>query len=175
MEIKKIPFGENFPHEVNALIEIPQNQIGLKYEIEKESGALFVDRFLTAPMFYPANYGFIPNTLGGDGDPLDILVIAPFAVQAGAIIPAKVIGVLIMEDEKGLDEKVIAVPAKSVSKEYDHVNEIKDLPELIVKQIKHFFENYKTLEKNKWVKLQDYKNAEEARKIILEAQNMGAK
>jgi inorganic pyrophosphatase len=167
MDITKIPFGSKFPSEVNAIIEIPQNQIGLKYEIDKESGAVFVDRFLTAPMFYPANYGFIPNTLGGDGDPLDILVISPFSVQAGAVIPAKVIGILIMEDEGGMDEKVIAVPASSISKEYEKVNEIEDLPALLVNQIKHFFERYKDLEKNKWVKVQGFKNAQEARDLIL--------
>jgi inorganic pyrophosphatase len=139
----------------------------LKYEIDKESGAVFVDRFLTAPMFYPANYGFIPNTLGGDGDPLDVLVISPFSVQAGAVIPSKVIGILIMEDEGGMDEKVIAVPASSISKEYEKVNEIEDLPALLVNQIKHFFERYKDLEKNKWVKVQGFKNAQEARDLIL--------
>jgi inorganic pyrophosphatase len=167
MDITKIPFGSKFPSEVNAVVEIPQNQIGLKYEIEKESGAIFVDRFLTAPMFYPANYGFIPNTLGGDGDPLDILVISPFSVQAGAVIPSKVIGLLLMEDEGGMDEKIIAVPASSVSKEYEKVNEIEDLPTLLVNQIKHFFERYKDLEKNKWVKVQGFKTAQEARDLIL--------
>ncbi len=167
MDIKKIPFGKNFPNEVNAVIEIPQNQIGLKYEVDKESGAVFVDRFLTAPMFYPANYGFIPNTLGGDGDPLDILVVSPFPVQAGAVIPSKIIGLLVMEDEGGMDEKIIAVPASSVSKEYANINEIEDLPPLLVSQIKHFFERYKDLEKNKWVKVNSYKNTEEARKIVL--------
>ena len=166
MDLKKIPFGKNFPNEVNVVVEIPQQSIGVKYEIDKESGAIFVDRFLTAPMFYPANYGFVPNTLGGDGDPIDALVVCPFQVPCGAVIASKVIGVLIMEDESGMDEKIIAVPASSVSKEYETVNEIEDLPELIIKQIKHFFERYKDLEKNKWVKIAGYKNAKEAREII---------
>ena len=167
MDITKIPFGDNFPNEVNAVIEIPQNQIGLKYEIDKESGAIFVDRFLTAPMFYPANYGFIPNTLAGDGDPLDILVISPFAVMPGAVISSKVIGILMMEDEKGLDEKIIAVPSSSVCKEYEHINEIGDLPTGLINQIKHFFERYKDLEKNKWVKVQNFKSSAEAKELIL--------
>ena len=166
MDLSKIPFGKNFPSEVNVVIEIPQNSIGLKYEIDKDSGAVFVDRFLTAPMFYPANYGFVPNTLGGDGDPIDVLVVSPFAIQAGAVILSKVIGVLIMEDEAGIDEKIIAVPASSISKEYEKVKEIEDLPELLIKQIKHFFERYKDLEKNKWVKVQGFKNANEAKNII---------
>jgi inorganic pyrophosphatase len=166
MDLSKIPFGKNFPSEVNVVVEIPQNSIGLKYEIDKDSGAVFVDRFLTAPMFYPANYGFVPNTLGGDGDPIDVLVVSPFAIQAGAVIPSKVIGVLIMEDEGGMDEKIIAVPASSISKEYENVKEIEDLPELLIKQIKHFFERYKDLEKNKWVKVQGFKDANEAKNII---------
>lgn len=169
MDLKKIPFGKNFPAEVNVVIEIPQNSIGLKYEVGKESGAVFVDRFLTAPMFYPANYGFVPNTLGGDGDPVDVLVVCPFQIQAGAIICSKVIGVLVMEDEAGMDEKIIAVPASSVSKSYENVNEIEDLPALTVAQIKHFFERYKDLEKNKWVKVKEYKPASEAKEIILKA------
>lgn len=166
MDLSKISFPKNFPSEVNVVIEIPQNSIGLKYEIEKESGAVFVDRFLTAPMFYPANYGFVPNTLGGDGDPIDVLVVSPFQVNPGVVIPSRVIGVLIMEDEGGMDEKIIAVPSSSVSKEYEHVKEISDLPELLVKQIKHFFERYKDLEKNKWVKVTGFKSASEAFEIV---------
>jgi inorganic pyrophosphatase len=118
-------------------------------------------------MFYPANYGFIPNTLGGDGDPLDALVISPFPVQAGVVFPAKVVGVFIMEDEKGIDEKIIAVPSSAVSKEYENINEIEDLPELLVSQIKYFFERYKDLEKNKWVKVQGFKSSKEAQELIL--------
>lgn len=166
MDLSKVPFLKNFPEEVNVVIEIPQNLIGLKYEVEKESGAVFVDRFLTAPMFYPANYGFVPNTLGGDGDPIDVMVVAPFPIQVGAIIASRVIGVLMMEDEGGTDEKIIAVPAASVSKEYGNIKEIQDLPELLLNQIKHFFERYKDLEKNKWVKVTGYKSAQEAFEII---------
>jgi inorganic pyrophosphatase len=167
MDINKIPsFSNKLCNEVNAIIEIPQHQIGLKYEIDKESGALFVDRFLTAPMFYPANYGFIPNTLADDKDPLDILVIAPFAIQAGAVIPARPIGVLMMEDEKGMDEKIIAVPTSSVCKDYDDIKEIEDLPQNLVAQIKQFFERYKELESEKWVKVNKFKNTEEALKLI---------
>lgn len=169
MDLTKVSFPKNFPAEVNVVIEIPQNSIGLKYEVDKESGAVFVDRFLTAPMFYPANYGFVPNTLGGDGDPIDVMVICPFAIQPGIVITSRVIGVLMMEDEGGMDEKIIAVPASSVSKDYENIKEIEDLPELLVKQIKHFFERYKDLEKNKWVKVTGFKPASEAFKIITES------
>ena len=166
MDLTKISFPKNFPEEVNVVIEIPQNSIGLKYEVDKESGAVFVDRFLTAPMYYPANYGFVPNTLGGDGDPIDVMVISPFAIHPGIVITSRVIGVLMMEDEGGMDEKIIAVPASSISKEYDNIKEIADLPELLVKQIKHFFERYKDLEKNKWVKVTGFKSAHEAFELI---------
>lgn len=169
MDLKKIPFGSNFPSIVNVIIEIPQHSVGVKYEIDKESGAVFVDRFLTASMHYPANYGFIPNTLGGDNDPMDALVISPFSLQVACVIPAKVIGVLVMEDEKGLDEKIISVPAESISSQYSNINEISDLNPLLTNQIQHFFENYKTLEKNKWVKLQGFRSAAEAKEIILKS------
>lgn len=170
MDVKKIPLHKNFPKEVNAVIEIPQSSIGIKYELDKESGAIFVDRFLPAPMFYPANYGFIPNTIGGDGDPIDILVVSPYAIQPGVVIPAKVIGVLLMEDEGGMDEKIIAVPASSVSKEYQDINEIEDLPFLLQRQIKHFFERYKELETEKWVKVKGYERPDYAFNIILSSQ-----
>jgi inorganic pyrophosphatase len=166
MNINKIPLGKNFPNEVNAIIEIPQNQIGIKYEIDKESGAIFVDRFLSTPMFYPANYGFIPNTLGDDGDPLDILVISPFAIMPGAVINARIIGVLEMEDEKGMDEKIIAVPSSSISKEYDDIKDIENLPQNIKNQIKHFFERYKDLEDGKWVKVKNFHSKKTAIEII---------
>lgn len=171
MNINKIPFSNaNFNDEavkeVNAIIEIPQNQIGIKYEIEKESGAIFVDRFLSTPMFYPANYGFIPNTLGDDGDPLDILVISPFPIMPGAVIQSKVVGMLKMEDEKGMDEKIIAVPSSSISKEYENITELEHLPQGIVNQIKHFFEKYKDLEKGKWVKVESFHSSAEAKQLI---------
>jgi inorganic pyrophosphatase len=169
--IKKIPLGENFPSEVNALIEIPQNSVGVKYEVNPESGIMFVDRFLSTSMHYPANYGIVPNTLEGDGDPLDILVVAPFQVQSGNVIPSRIIGVLIMEDNKGSDYKIIAVPTDRVTEEYSKISDITDLPDGIRNKIKHFFENYNNLEKGKWVKIGDFQNKEEAKKIILNARN----
>lgn len=169
--VKDIPFGKNFPSEVNALIEISQNSSGVKYEFDTKSEVLFVDRFLTTSMHYPANYGFIPNTLEGDGDPLDILIISTFQIQPSAFIAARVVGVLLMEDNKGKDYKIIAVPAESVTGDYSHIKDIKDISKLTLQKIKHFFEHYNEFEKEKgkWVKVGTFKDKEEAKKIILKA------
>jgi inorganic pyrophosphatase len=169
MDISKISSGKNFPENVNVVIEIPANTPGVKYEFCKDSGAIFVDRFLQTPMHYPANYGFVPNTLSGDGDPTDVLVIARYNLIAGSVIEAKPIGVLITKDEKGFDEKIIAVPSNSVSVEYSNINDISDLPKLILDQIQHFFEHYKDLEKGKFVKVEGFKGAAEAREILQKA------
>lgn len=169
MDISKISSGKNFPENVNVVIEIPANSPGVKYEFCKDSGAIFVDRFLQTPMHYPANYGFVPNTLSGDGDPADVLVISRYNLIAGSVIEAKPIGVLITKDEKGFDEKIIAVPSNSVSVEYSNVNDISDLPKLILDQIQHFFEHYKDLEKGKFVKVEGFKGVVEAREILKKA------
>ena len=166
MDISKISSGKNFPETINVVIEIPANTPGVKYEFDKESGAIFVDRFLQTPMHYPANYGFVPNTLSGDGDPADVLVISRYNLIAGSVIEAKPIGVLVTKDEKGYDEKILAVPSNSVSKEYENVNDLNDLPKLILDQIQHFFEHYKDLEKGKFVKVEEWKNANEAKEIL---------
>lgn len=166
MDISKISSGNNFPETINVVIEIPANTPGVKYEFDKESGAIFVDRFLQTPMHYPANYGFVPNTLSGDGDPADVLVISRYNLIAGSVIEAKPIGVLVTQDEKGYDEKILAVPSNSVSKEYENVNDLTDLPKLILDQIQHFFEHYKDLEKGKFVKVESWKNASEAKEIL---------
>ncbi len=166
MDISKISSGKNFPENVNVVIEIPANTPGVKYEFCKDSGAIFVDRFLQTPMHYPANYGFVPNTLSGDGDPADVLVISRYNLIAGSVIEAKPIGVLVTKDEKGFDEKIIAVPSNSVSAEYFNVNDISDLPKLILDQIQHFFEHYKDLEKGKFVKVEGFKDAVEAKEIL---------
>jgi len=166
MDISKISSGKNFPETINVVIEIPANTPGVKYEFDKESGAIFVDRFLQTPMHYPANYGFVPNTLSGDGDPADVLVISRYNLIAGSVIEAKPIGVLVTKDEKGYDEKILAVPSNSVSKEYENVNDLTDLPKLILDQIQHFFEHYKDLEKGKFVKVEEWKNASEAKEIL---------
>lgn len=169
MKLEKISMGKKAPDEVNVLIENSGNALPVKYELDKDSGALFVDRFLATPMHYPCNYGFVPNTLSEDGDPVDVLVISEFPIQPGAVIPAKLIGVLIMEDEKGMDEKLLAVPTVKMNSEYSHYNELTDIPEVLLNKIKHFFEHYKDLEKGKWVKITGFKDAAEAKKVMNEA------
>jgi inorganic pyrophosphatase len=158
--------GENPPHEVNVIIEIPQGGAPVKYEVDKVSGAMFVDRFLHTAMFYPANYGFIPHTLSEDGDPIDCMVIAPTPVATGAVVRARPIGALLMEDEKGVDEKIIAVPVDKLHPFYKRVASYRDLPEILVEQIGHFFEHYKDLEKGKWVKVVRWVEPPEAIDLI---------
>jgi len=167
MNMSKISPGEN-PEKVNALIEIPLGS-NIKYEVEKESGAVVVDRILYSAMYYPANYGFVPNTLADDGDPADILVINENAFQAGSVIACRLIGVLVMEDEAGMDEKLIAVPTTKIDPTYEGVNSLEDLPKAQLAKIKNFFETYKMLEPNKWVKVKDFKGKEEATKILEKA------
>ncbi len=169
MDISKIPAGKNLPKEINVIIEVPQGAAPVKYEMDKDSGALFVDRFLTTAMHYPCDYGFVPHTLCGDGDPADVLVISQFSAVSGAVVRARPIGVLIMEDEGGMDEKLLAVPVSKLDPFYDNIKSYKDLPEIFLKRISHFFEHYKDLEKGKWVKVKDWQGPEEAEKIILEA------
>ena len=169
MDITRISVGPNPPVEVHAVIEIPAGGAPIKYELDKESGALFVDRFLHTPMFYPANYGFIPNTLGDDGDPLDIMVITPFPLVPGCVVTCRAVGVLEMADDKGLDEKILAVPVDSVYPIYCDVKSHSDLPSLVTEQIEHFFTRYKDLEKGKWVKMQGWAGPERARELILKA------
>ena len=164
MDISKIGAGNN-PDKVNALIEIPYGS-NIKYELDKDSGAILVDRVLYSAMFYPANYGFVPNTLADDGDPIDILVLNEYPVQAGAVIKCRLIGVLIMEDEAGMDEKLLAVPVSKIDPRYDDIKSWKDLPQATLNKIKNFFETYKMLEPNKWVKLKDFKDADEAQALL---------
>ena len=164
MDISKIGAGSN-PDKVNALIEIPYGS-NIKYELDKDSGAILVDRVLYSAMFYPANYGFVPNTLADDGDPIDILVLNEYPVQAGAVIKCRLIGVLIMEDEAGMDEKLLAVPISKIDPRYDDIKSWKDLPQATLNKIKNFFETYKMLEPNKWVKLKDFKDADKAQALL---------
>lgn len=168
MDINKISVGNNPPDEVNVLIEIPQGGYPVKYEVDKESGALFVDRFLHTSMIYPANYGFIPHTLSDDGDPCDVLVVGQIPVIPGSVIPCRPIGALLMEDEAGHDEKILAVPLDKLHPFYSKVNSYLDLPEILCDQIAHFFQHYKDLEKGKWVKITKWVGVEEAKKIIKE-------
>ena len=165
MDISKISLGDDMPNDVNVIIEVSANS-NVKYEMDKESGALVVDRFLHTSMFYPANYGFLPHTLADDGDPLDALVITRWKLQEGSVIKSRPVGVLIMEDEKGMDEKIICVPAKKLDKSFENINDISDLPEQTIAEIKHFFEHYKDLEKGKWVKVSNVEGAERAKEII---------
>lgn len=169
MSYSSIPAGKDLPNDFYVVIEIPANSSPIKYEVDKEFDALMVDRFMATPMFYPANYGFIPNTLGDDGDPLDVLVITPYPVVPGSVIRARAVGVLNMEDEAGGDAKLVAVPHQKLSQLYNDVNDIDDVPQLLRDQITHFFENYKDLEKGKWVKVQGWGNAEEAKGLIVKA------
>lgn len=164
MDISKIKIGEN-PNKLNALIEIPYGS-NIKYELDKESGAIMVDRVIYSAMFYPANYGFIPNTLADDGDPIDVLVLNEYPIQAGAVIPCRLIGVLLMEDESGMDEKLLAVPVSKIDPRYDSIKSLDDLPKATLDKIKNFFETYKILEPNKWVKVKEFAGIEKASQIL---------
>lgn len=164
MDISKIGHGEN-PNAVKAIIEVPLNS-NIKYEIDKESGTVEVDRVLYSAMHYPANYGFVPNTLSDDGDPADILVLCDYPLQAGAVIKCKLVGVLMTEDEKGGDEKLLAVPSEKIDPTYANINDLEDLPKHTLNRIKNFFETYKMLEPNKWVKVAGFKNKAEAQAIL---------
>jgi inorganic pyrophosphatase len=168
MRIDAIPVGKNVPEEVNVIIEVPIGGEPIKYELDKDSGALVVDRFLYTSMRYPGNYGFIPHTLSDDGDPCDVIVANTRAIVPGAVMAVRPVGVLFMDDEAGGDEKIIAVPANKLTKRYEKVASYTDLPSITIDQIKHFFEHYKDLEPNKWVKVIRWGDAEEAKKLILE-------
>lgn len=171
MLVKNIKTGKDVPNTVNVIVENPANALPVKYELDKESGALFVDRFLATPMHYPLNYGFVPNTLSEDGDPIDVLVLSEYPITYGAVIPCKPVGVLLMEDEKGGDEKILAVPSEKMNSEYSKINEISEIPTILLDKIRHFFEHYKDLEKGKWVKVSGYKDAQAAKDKIMEAVN----
>lgn len=166
MRIEAIPAGEKPPEDINVIVEVPIGGEPIKYELDKEAGALFVDRFLYTPMRYPGNYGFVPHTLSEDGDPIDVLIANTRPLVPGCVMNCRPIGVLVMEDEKGEDEKVVAVPSTAISRRYENVHEFMDLPKLTRDQISHFFEHYKDLEPGKWVKLQDWGDAARAREMI---------
>ncbi|MDJ1158698.1 inorganic diphosphatase [Chelatococcus sp. SYSU_G07232] len=169
MRLDAVAIGKNPPHDVNVVIEVPIGGEPIKYEMDKEAGTLVVDRFLYTAMRYPGNYGFIPHTLSEDGDPCDVLIANTRAIVPGAIMSCRPVGVLVMEDEAGQDEKIIAVPSRKLTKRYDRVESYADLPEITLKQIEHFFEHYKDLEPGKWVKIVRWGDAEEARRLIEEA------
>ncbi|GLQ07655.1 inorganic diphosphatase [Sneathiella chinensis] len=166
MDISKISAGKDVPWDVNVIIEIPIGGVPVKYEVDKDSGAMFVDRFLHTAMFYPCNYGFIPHTLADDGDPTDMLVAGPIPVIPGAVLRARPVGVLIMEDEAGQDEKILGVPVDSLHPYYSNIQNYSDLRGVLLDQISHFFEHYKDLEANKWVKIVRWGDADEAAEMI---------
>jgi inorganic pyrophosphatase len=169
MRIDAIPLGNNPPDDVNVIIEVQIGGEPIKYEMHKEAGTLFVDRFLHTPMRYPGNYGFVPHTLSDDGDPIDVLVANTRPIVPGAFINVRPVGVLKMEDDGGGDEKIIAVPSAKLTKRYVDVHDYTDLPRITVEQIQHFFEHYKDLEPGKWVKVIGWGDAAEAKRFILEA------
>jgi inorganic pyrophosphatase len=162
MSYDKIPAGKDLPNNINVIIEISANSSPIKYEIDKDSDCLMVDRFTATPMFYPANYGYVPHTLCDDGDALDVLVITPYDLVPGCVIESRPIGVLHMSDESGVDAKIVAVAGSSLTKMYDNIKDISDLDVGIKNKIQHYFEHYKDLEANKWVKIDKWGNREEA-------------
>jgi inorganic pyrophosphatase len=169
MNLDAISTGRNPPDEVNVIVEVPVGGEPIKYEMDKESGALVVDRFLYTAMRYPGNYGFIPHTLSDDGDPIDVLIANQRGIAPGAIIAVRPVGVLKMQDEAGGDEKIIAVPVQRLTRRYDHVLNFTDLPDITLRQIQHFFEHYKDLEDNKWVQVVGWGDAAEAKDMISKA------
>jgi inorganic pyrophosphatase len=169
MDLKLIPAGRNPPKDINAVIEIPLGGVPVKYEFDKTSGAIFVDRFLHTAMFYPGNYGFIPHTLSEDGDPCDVMVISQVPVVPGAVIRCRPVGALLMEDEAGKDEKVLAVPVDALHPFYTGVAGYRDLPAVMIEQIAHFFQHYKDLEKGKWVTIVRWLDTAEAEQLVTEA------
>jgi len=169
MDISKIPAGKNAPEEINVVIEVPQHADPIKYELDKASGAVFVDRFMHTAMHYPCNYGFVPNTLSDDGDPVDVLVVSDFALVPGSVITCRPVAVLQMEDEAGMDAKVLAVPITKLTPVYKDVNGPEDLPKFLLDQIEHFFEHYKDLEAGKWVKVTGWAGADAAKKEVMDS------
>ena len=168
MRLDAIDYGDKAPEEVNVVIEVPIGGEPIKYEMDKASGALVVDRFLYTSMRYPGNYGFIPNTLSDDGDPCDVIVVNTRAIIPGAIMRCRIVGVLLMEDEAGGDEKLLAVPAPKLTQRYAKITTYTDLPEITLDQIKHFFAHYKDLEPGKWVKIVGWGDADTARTLVTE-------
>jgi len=169
MRIDAISIGKNPPKEVNVIVEVPVGGEPIKYEMDKAAGTLVVDRFLYTSMRYPGNYGFIPHTLSLDGDPCDVVIANQRGIVPGAVVAVRPVGVLFMEDEAGGDEKIVAVPVPKLTRRYEHIHDYTDLPEITIQQIQHFFEHYKDLEADKWVKVKGWGDAAAAEKMIVEA------
>ena len=169
MSLQQVPSGRNIPDDINVIIEVPMNSPAIKYEVDKESGAIFVDRMLKTAMYYPCNYGYVPHTLCGDGDPVDVLVVLPLPLVPGTVVRCRPVGVLQMKDEAGEDSKVLAVPLTEVTGIYRDIKSYEDLDKMLLDQIEHFFEHYKDLEPNKWVRTGDWEGLDAARKEITDA------
>ncbi|WP_392538703.1 inorganic diphosphatase [Legionella sp. 227] len=167
MSLMKISSGRDLPKEINVIIEIPMHSEPVKYEVNKESGVLFVDRFLSTPMFYPVNYGYVPNTLSEDGDPVDVLVVTPVPLVGGSVIPCRPVGMLKMTDESGVDAKILAVPTNKLTKIYEAIKTHEDIPQHLLNSLEHFFSHYKDLEEGKWVKLNGWVGPEAAYEEIM--------
>ena len=166
MILDRVTSGKDVPNDINVIIEIPAHSDPVKYEVDKETGAMFVDRFMATAMFYPCNYGSVPHTLSEDGDPVDVLVVTPHALISGSVVRVRPVGVLKMSDESGIDAKVLAVPVTKLTDRYAHINDIDDVPDSLKNQIAHFFEHYKDLEKGKWVKIDGWGNSADAKAEI---------
>jgi len=169
MNLDRVTSGQDVPHDINVIIEIPAHADPVKYEVDKETGAMFVDRFMNTAMHYPCNYGYVPHTLSEDGDPVDVLVVTPIPLISGSVIRCRPVGMLAMTDEKGPDAKVLAVPLDKLCSLYRGVQKPEDLPPMLTAQIAHFFEHYKDLEANKWVKIDGWKDAAAAQAEIVGA------
>jgi len=169
MSLNEVPVGRDVPNDVNVIIEIPMHSPAVKYEVDKKSGALFLDRMLKTAMHYPCNYGYIPHTLCGDGDPVDVMVVMPVPVQSGCVVTCRPVGLLRMEDESGADAKVLAVPTEDITGLYRDVKCLEDVDELLRMQITHFFDHYKDLETGKWVDINGWEDADSARREILDS------
>jgi inorganic pyrophosphatase len=169
MILDRVSSGKNVPNDINVIIEIPAHSDPVKYEVDKETGAMFVDRFMGTAMHYPCNYGYIPQTLSEDGDPTDVLVVTPIPVISGSVIRVRPLGMLIMTDEAGKDSKLIAVPVDKLSNLYTQMNSVRDLPRSLLDSIAHFFDHYKDLEPGKWVKIEGWVDVEEAKQEILDS------
>jgi inorganic pyrophosphatase len=168
MNLDRVPPGRDIPNDFNVIVEIPMHAEPIKYEVDKETGAMFVDRFMSTAMHYPCNYGYIPHTISDDGDPVDVLVLSPVPLITGVVVRCRPVGLLKMEDEAGGDAKLLAVPVDKLCGLYRHIQSPRDLPEMVLAQISHFFEHYKDLEAGKWVKVTGWVGAEEAKREILD-------
>lgn len=170
MSLLNVTAGAKAPEQFNVIIEIPMNADPIKYEVDKETGAVFVDRFMTTAMHYPCNYGYVPQTLSDDGDPVDVLVMTPYPLSPGVVVPCRVLGMLKMEDEAGVDAKLLAVPTEKILPMYSHYQKLDDVNPIVLKTIQHFFEHYKDLEKGKWVKVTGWDDLEAAKNEIVQGQ-----